>query len=409
MDIAERIVKELLHEQASLWYISDQYGSKVMIKTTSVTIKAIMKGCNIEFLFGKDKKHKPAIFHTGIRIYDDPVHYLTITGTQRFKDEHFSLEKIMNLSNVYIHFHNELNICVAIAFLSFEIKDQLKVLNLLGNIDKLYIGDFDSATSKSLDCFGYSLRIKGKTEDIYEIETLNIEGHLSNWETMENYFIGLNEKNKIIVNDNNEGDVLEKQIWVSLESLFDDQLFRNPTILNGDNTSRELTDVFAFSDYGIFLIESKTMSVPEFEMNRTMDRKVIGLQKQIYKAIKQLIGATKKIRNRTPIYDSQGNEIIFNRELFPHCVVLVSELLPFGDWTKIERKMMQAMADNRIYLNVFDLREFIRYVGISRGNKDRLDYLLMDRTNQFIKHETIHLQVKEEFPDYKDKENPSIN
>jgi len=36
-------------------YISDQYGSKVMTKTTSVSIKSIMQGCKIEFLFGTDK------------------------------------------------------------------------------------------------------------------------------------------------------------------------------------------------------------------------------------------------------------------------------------------------------------------------------------------------------------------
>jgi hypothetical protein len=399
MDSAERIVKELLHEQASLWYISDQYGSKVMIKTTSVSIKSIMQGCKVEFLFGKDKKQRPTIFHTGIRIYDDPVHYLLITGTQRFKDEHFSLEKIMNLSKVFIHFHNELNVCVATAVLSFDVKDQLKVLNLLGNINDLFTGNFDSVASQSLDCFGYSLKIAEKTQDVYEIETLSIEGHVSDWIVMENHFIGQNEKNKTLVNDSKEGDVLEKQIWVSLESLFGSQLFRNPKIPNGKNSTRELTDILAFSDYGIFLIESKAMNIPESEMSRTMDRKVIGLQKQIDKAIKQLMGAVRMIKSRSPIFDNVGKEIAFNKELIPHCIVLVSELLPFGDWAETERKMMQAMVDNRVYLNVLDLREFMQYVGISRESKNKFDYFLMDRANQFVEHETIHLSIKEVFSD----------
>ena len=102
---AERIAKELLHEQVSLWYISDSLGSKVMVKIPSTSIKALIAGCKIEFLFGKDTKQRPFKFHTGIRVYDDPIHYLSVTGIHRFLDEHISLEAIMNRANTYIHFH----------------------------------------------------------------------------------------------------------------------------------------------------------------------------------------------------------------------------------------------------------------------------------------------------------------
>lgn len=43
MDNAERIYQELRHEQAAIWYISDEYGSKIMIKAPSTTIKALVK------------------------------------------------------------------------------------------------------------------------------------------------------------------------------------------------------------------------------------------------------------------------------------------------------------------------------------------------------------------------------
>lgn len=64
----------------------------------------------------------------------------------------------MNRSQTYIHFHNELNICVAVATLTFELKDQLRVLNMLGNVSKSYVGDFDQKASRSLDCFEHSLK-----------------------------------------------------------------------------------------------------------------------------------------------------------------------------------------------------------------------------------------------------------
>lgn len=303
MNIADRIYKEMLHEQASLWYISDNFGSKVMIKTQSISIKSLLKGCRIEFLFGKDTMHQPAIFHTGVRIYDDPIHYLTITGVERYYDELNSLEKIMNRSNTYIHFHNELNVCVAYAIVTFEINDQIKALNLLSNIENLFTGDFNRDAVKSLDCFEYSLKIDREFQDIHEIETLIIEGKLSEWKIMENNFIGFNETNKILIDDNKEGDNFEKQVWVSLESLFENQLYRNPKT-HHKKVIRELTDVFAFSDYGIFLIETKALSILNTDIERTMERKVIGLKKQIVKAINQLMGATKKIKANEDIYSN---------------------------------------------------------------------------------------------------------
>lgn len=48
MTNAERITKELLHEQASIWFINDEFGAKMMVKLTSTVIKEIMKGCTLK-------------------------------------------------------------------------------------------------------------------------------------------------------------------------------------------------------------------------------------------------------------------------------------------------------------------------------------------------------------------------
>lgn len=393
---AERIYKELLHEEACLWYISDSYGSKVMVKIPSASIKALIAGCRIEFLFGKDNKEKPTKFHAGVRVYDDPIHYLSVTGIHRFLDEHISLERIMNRTQTYIHFHNELNVCTATASLSFDTKDQLKVLNFIGNPNNLYIGDFDSHASRSLDCFQYSLTKHEDLKNVYEIETLVVQGKLESWQMMENHFIGLNEANKIVLNNTDEGGTFEQQVWASLESLFEKQLHKNPRI-PFKNGTRELTDLFAYSEYGIFLIETKALGILGASNERTMDRKVAGLQKQIEKAIDQLTGAVKKIREDSPVLDNKGNEILFDRKLLPHCIILVSELLPFGEWQHIVYKMMVAMVEAKIYLHLVDLREFMRYVGMARGSVNRLDYYLMKRAEQFTEHQTVHIKVKEVF------------
>jgi len=58
MDSGERIYKELVHERASLWYVSDEYGMKIMVKAPSNTLKALINRCKVELLFGKDHKRK---------------------------------------------------------------------------------------------------------------------------------------------------------------------------------------------------------------------------------------------------------------------------------------------------------------------------------------------------------------
>lgn len=392
MTIEERIYKELLHEPASIWFINDDFGAKVMVKITSPLIKSIMKGCIVEFLFGKDSLHQPAIFHSGLRIYDDPINYAAVIGTARFPDEHNSLVAIMNRSFTHIHFHNELSICVATAKLSFSIGDQFRVLNLQKNPESLYCGKFDERISRSLDCFDHSIKMESQHKNVYEMETIAIEGKLQDWIIMKNTVIGFNETNHVTVDDKDEGSILEKEVTIILDDLFKQKLFLNPQIARTKGY-RELTDVLAISNNGIFLIESKALGVIDSPSNKAMEKKVKGLQKQISTGIDQLVGASKKITANTTIYNKHLEEIIFDKAPFLHCIVLVSELFPFGDWKTIEYKIFNGIAENKIYLNVIDLREFMQYLGHARGSADRLNLMLIERVEAFVKNENIHMKL----------------
>ncbi len=389
----DRIYRELLNEPLCTWYISDEYGSKVMIKAPSLTIKSLINGCSIYFTFGKDSNKQPAIFHIGTRIFDDPIHYLSITGTNHYLDEHSSLERIMNSESVYIHFHSELTILVATAKLTFKADDRTRVLRLIGASENLYVGDFTNEVKQSLDCFDFSLGIERKYRNVEKIETAIVEGKLTDWHLMRNYVYGDNDVSELETESKDEGGYLEHEILAMLESTFRKQIFKNPTIPHKKNY-RELTDILAFSDFGIFLIETKAMSIYCSEKDRSMDRKVANLQNQISKAINQLIGASKKVAKNAPIHDSTKREIVFNKSFIPHCIVIVSELLPFGDWTKIEMKIFESMVENDIMLHVMDSKEFIKYVRVSGMNKDNLDYYLMKRIEDFVSCKSIMMQTQ---------------
>lgn len=393
MNNEDRIYRELLNESVCTRYISDEYGSKVMIKAPFLSIKALIKGCSIFFTFGKDnRKHSP-IFHIGARIFDDPIHYLSITGANRFLDEHTSLEKIMKRESVQIHFHSELTILVATAQLTFTEADRKKILKMLEPAEKLFSGDFTKEVEQSLDCFDYSLGIKREYRNAVKIETEVIEGKLTEWNLMRNYVYGDNDVSELMTDSKDEGGYLEQEILAMLESTFKKQIFRSPKIPY-KKTYRELTDILAFSDFGNFLFETKVMSVYNADLGRPMNKKVTNLQGQISKAIDQLIGAAKKVAENVTIYNSKKEEIVFNREILPHCIVLVSELLPFGDWAEIEMKIFKSMVDNQILLHVMDSKEFIKFVRAAGMNKDTLDYYLMKRLEDFVKSRSIMMQAQ---------------
>jgi len=393
MNKEDRIYRELLNEPVCTWYISDEFGSKVMVKAPSLSIKALIKGCPIFFTFGKDSHKHPAIFHIGARIFDDPVHYLSITGANRFADEHASLKKIMNSESVNIHFHSELTILVATARLTFTSDDRRKILALLGVTENLFTGDFTSEVEQSLDCFDYSLGIQRQYANAVKIDTEVIEGRLSEWTLMRNHIYGDNDVSELVTESKDEGGYLEQEILAMLESTFKTQIFRSPKIPYKKNY-RELTDILAFAEFGNFLVETKVISVYNADFGRPMDKKVANLQGQISKAIDQLIGASKKVAENVPIFDSNKKEIMFNRALLPHCIVLVSELLPFGDWTEIEKKIFKSMIDNKILLHVMDLKEFIKFVRVSGMDKNKLDYYLMKRLEDFINCQSIMMETR---------------
>jgi hypothetical protein len=248
MDHADRIYNELLHEVAAIWYIADEYGEKVMVKAPSNAIKSLIAGCKMDFLFGKDSRHLFPILHAGIRIYDDPVHYLRLTSVQRFRYEHRAIIKIMQIDTVNIHFHNELTVCIATATLTISQEQREKIIDMLGDIEDLYSGNYNNHTSQSLDSFDYSIGKQNQSLHAKEIPVTIVDGMLTDFIIMNNIFQGINERNQVEIDDKDEGGIFEKQIWVALENMFLHKLYRNPKIPDKYGY-RELTDVFTHHQY----------------------------------------------------------------------------------------------------------------------------------------------------------------
>tara|TARA_A100000171_G_scaffold36127_1_gene34793 strand:- start:1423 stop:2628 length:1206 start_codon:yes stop_codon:yes gene_type:complete len=398
MDHDERLNLEIINEEASIWFMIDLYGTPtVIIKAPSNTVKSIINGCNTEILVGIDKSRNAPIVHIGIKIFDFPENPMILSGSNRFEEDNIYLIKFLRSQESRVALYSELGICVALGNANLNQSMADRALKLVGDPLNLYIGDFSEEVMNSLDCFDFTVDKTRASKNVYEIEIISVDCIFNNWSDMIRDFIGLNTQEEFSIKDINEGSTLESQVWFSIEDLFHFNIHLNPQFSTKDG-SKELTDILAFYELGIFIFETKCLSIYSTSSPPSLDRKVRNLQNHIKKAIRQLIGAKNKIQSKNEIFTKKGKLIDFNRYIIPHCTVLVSELIPFGDWTEIENEIIRATIEEKIYLHIMDFREFINFVKNSQGKKENLDYLFMDRAQGFAETRSIHMRSKFERP-----------
>lgn len=393
MNTSERIYSELKSESAGIWYIVDNFGSKVIIKAPEVSLKAILGGCKLTFTYGKDDTSEKVFFHAGVKINDDVEHPLILSGVLRYRDEYKSLEVILKNHSTSLQFFNELDVCVATGKIMFIRDEAHRILSLLGDIDGLYNGEFNQSAISSLDRFDEAINIANDCNSVQEIHVDEIKPIISDLVVMNNHFFGESEHHRINVDDADEGFVLEGQIWCSLDAVFGRHLYKGPQI-NKNGKQRELTDVLAYYELGLFLIESKTAAVFSAQENKSQEKKIASIQKQIIKGINQVVGACKALKKNYEVHDSRGQIIELDRSRIPHCIVIVSEILHSGDWANVDKHMIDAAKNNKILLHVMDLSEFILILKASSGKKEIFDYNLMKRFEKWVEHRTIHMRSR---------------
>lgn len=84
-----------------------------------------------------------------------------------------------------------------------------------------------------------------------------------------------------------------------------------------------------------------------------------------------------------------GNEIIANRNIPPHCIVLITELMTCGNWDDITNQLFDAMEQTGAFFHILDFREFITIINQSSGNPKLIDYNLMERCKFCMEKKSI--------------------
>lgn len=388
---SERVYKEMKSEIASLWFVPTIGGDEIalVVKAPTSAIKALILGCPMELIFGKEKNY----LCTAIKIFDIPDAPIFISRVQKELEEHKALIKCLKLKKFPIFLFNEMDTCVACSELEITAEDSYNTINFIGDENLLYVGKFDNNASHILDCFCYSTDNSKKYLNAHIISTFNITPISLPWKEINNYFYGNREFQKINVSDIYEGEMLEKTIWSIMASVFPSNIYKSPQVQIGQKT-RELTDVLAYYKYSSFLIEVKDSSIIKAGYNLNQDKRLSNIQKQIKKAIKQLSGAAKAFSRGDDIFDSSGNKLVMNRTQIPHCIILITELMHYGNWDEIQSLMLDTMESTNAFFHLLDVRELMTLVKSSSGNPELIDYNLMQRYKVCIENKSIFVRSK---------------
>ncbi len=388
---SSRIYREIRSEEGGAWFVPANGGKEtaVLIKAPTSTLKALLAGAPLSFVFAVQDKY----LCSGVRVYDVPEAPLLLCSVQRHEEEHSALRQIASACNSPIFLFNEVDTCVAWSDSNITSEDSAVLCDFLAADQEFYAGDFTTEASRFLDEFcaltDQQKRITG-TARFRAQETTVAHGP---WTSNTVWFAGIQDSQRIILGDIDEGGVLESAVWASLESAFPYSLHRSPQVTVGKK-QRELVDVAAFYEYGSFFIEAKDLSILAAGIYRTRERRLSGIQKQTKKAIEQLTGASKAAKRGEKVTDRHGHPISLVLDQPIHCIVLLSDLMHEGDWRLIEESLRTAMDETRDFFHLLDLREFVTLLKCSRGDARLLDYNLMKRCERFVATGSVHIRSR---------------
>lgn len=369
---------------ASVWFVPANDGEdfSLLIKLPMAQIKAIIRGCSASVVL---KVADSALF-VGIRVFDIPGHPLITVKIQRQLEEHQALSRFVETGTAPVFLFNELDFSAASSTATMAFSDRERVLSAIENPSEFYIGERMNSHDFVLDQMEQSMSFEAPNEVEFPLA-------FGKWESLEANFLGVEESHLLRVDSRDEGELLERMVWASLESVFPLNLYKSPQVRIGSKT-RELTDVLTSYEYGSFLFEAKALSEYSTSPDRSLERRVSSVQSHIKKALDQLVGAGKALDRGDEVFDSKGNLIQIERKNPPHAIVLVSELIEAGDWSETVEHLMNALSASRMYVHILDLRELLTLLKIGRGQPELLDYNLMERCKKFVKYRNIFLRSK---------------
>ncbi len=177
--------------------------------------------------------------------------------------------------------------------------------------------------------------------------------------------------------DKNEGGTLEQSIQLLLATRYASGIHRSPKVADGaSGAKRELTDILLVTTDAIFLFESKVMAVLERGISATSERRIKVTNKHFKKALGQLIGAVKQIREGATILDAQERPLdTFEPATAIHATIVVSAQMAGLDFRDIAAQLTEAGKQINACFHFLDLGALQQLLAFTNDSRTLSAYM----------------------------------
>ena len=374
---------EMLTESGRIWFVPSigNDTNAILLKGYTNVLKAIMTGCRVTISFAINQSPSSPILVSCVQIYDDKDNAMMVLTAHINKNEHTIISKILNRESTPLFLYDELNRNIGWADSSWNSCTD-KITQLISSSQPLYTGVSTKDVQSALDNLQISLDPTIVISSATQINFEQIDLVSQSFSAINIYGYSVNDHGHMFnALSEDEGGGFEQSAWQLLENLFDYHLYKSPQTISQTKQKRELTDIFGFSDIGIFLFETKVSAVINTSPQRSTQRRAKNIESQIKKALDQLCGAVRVIKSSQNIVSQSGVQLNFDRQLIPHGVVVISEMIPTVNWLYIAQILMKKSLESSAMLHILDLEE-LRYLISHSFSIYHFDYYLTQRFNR---------------------------
>lgn len=209
-------------------------------------------------------------------------------------------------------------------------------------------------------------------------------------------------KSPIYLFNKDEGNQQEQLgIWLT-DNLHPHGAHHSPQIPER-NGFRELTDILLSHQFGSILIESKALTIFARENLPNRTKLARDLSSHITKAIKQLRGGMRRLKDGAPVTSKAGVQLDIERTHPMHGIVLIPDLdlienrkaygPPFiKEFMKVTGGLLHLLDISEL-LRVVQAAEMIAARGTTTTKMMAFDYYLMERAKKTVEAGTLCIQV----------------
>ncbi len=365
----------------------------LLLKASTLLLKYIIQGSMLELFVAKCGDH----LLYGIKVFDDVAKPATIWSIAEHGTERDALAALMHTSEFPLFLFNELALNTAWTTIRVSLPHEVSDLIATAVLGPIKHTNVKEQAAELLDNL---LDACDDTNATLFAASLN---PTHEWrETFNHYITNRGTNSPIHIFNRDEGGQQEQlALWLT-DSLQFSGAIHSPQVQKGTRR-RELTDLLLSYQFGTTLIESKTLTIFNRPTLPNRDALASDITKHIEKAVAQLRGAIRKLREDVPIFDKAGAELRVDRIQPVHAIVLIPDFDLIQDPTRYGRDFIaDFMQVTGGFLHFLDIAELLRVIqaaemiarsGTTTTSMMAFDYYLIERAKKSLETGTLSIEV----------------